>query len=198
MFTGIIQAMGWVRALRRTRKGARLEVDLPFEAERGESIAVSGVCLTWNGAGFDVVPETLARTTLGSLKKSDRVNIERSLRAGDRLGGHILMGHVDAVGGVTAVGRGRRGVTLHVSMPVDLARYVAPKGSVAIDGVSLTVVDVEADRFSVALIPYTLAHTTLGRARRRTRVNLEADILARYARKDGRITKAFLDRAGFV
>lgn len=197
MFTGIVEAMGRVRAARRTRTGARLEIELPFEAGRGESISVSGVCLTWTGAGFDVVPETLSRTTLGRLRGGDQVNLERSLRAGDRLGGHFVTGHVDAVGEVAEVRRARKETKIWIAMPVDLARYVAPKGSIAVDGVSLTVVDVEADRFSVALIPYTLARTTLGRARRGSRVNLEADILARYARKNGRITKGFLARAGF-
>ncbi len=197
MFTGIVE-LARVRSLRRSKAGARLDVDLPFDAEAGESVAVSGVCLTWNGGGFDVVPETLSRTTLGGLKAGGRVNVERSLRAGDRLGGHFVMGHVDAVGEVAAVERSRKAVALRVAMPADLARFVAPKGSIAVDGVSLTVVDVESDRFSVALIPYTLARTTLGAARRGTRVNLEVDVLARYARKDGRITKDFLRRAGFA
>ncbi len=198
MFTGIVEAMGRVRAIRRTKTGARLDIDLPFEATPGESIAVSGTCLTWNGAGFDVVPETLKCTTLGRLAKGHRVNIERSLRAGDRLGGHFVMGHVDAVGDVAEIARAKKAVTLWVAVPASFSRFLAPKGSVAIDGVSLTVVDVEVDRFSVALIPFTLAHTTLGAARRGTRVNLEADVLARYARNSGTVSKAFLRRAGFV
>ncbi|MBI2933210.1 MAG: riboflavin synthase [Planctomycetes bacterium] len=198
MFTGIIEAMGRVRAVRRTKAGARLEIDLPFEARRGESVAVGGVCLTWVGAGFDVVPETLSRTTLGALKPGDRVNLERSLRVGDRLGGHFVTGHVDAVGEVARVLRAKKAVTLWVSIPVELARYVVPKGSITIDGVSLTVVDAEPDRFSVALIPVTLAHTTLGRVRGGAKVNLEVDILARYVRRGSGITKGFLRRAGFV
>ncbi len=217
MFTGIVEAVARVRAVRRTPAGRRIHVELPFDATPGESIAVSGVCLTWTGAGpalrsrtrryssggdgeggFDAIPETLARTTLGRLKPGDRVNLERSLRAGDRLGGHFVMGHVDAVGDVTSVTRAKKAVVLGVRVPAAFSRYLAPKGSVAIDGVSLTVVDVEADGFTVALIPFTLAHTTLGRARKGTRVNLEADVLARYARRGGSITRAFLQRAGFA
>jgi riboflavin synthase alpha subunit len=198
VFTGIIEAMGRVRSIKRTRTGSRLLIDLPFEARPGESVAVGGVCLTWTGEGFDVVPETLSRTNLGALRQGDRVNLERSLRVGDRMGGHFVAGHVDAVGEVAEIRRARRAVTFWVAMPVDLARYVAPKGSIAIDGVSLTVVDVEPDRFSVALIPFTLKETTLGGARRGTRVNLEADILARYARPQAKITKGFLARSGFL
>jgi riboflavin synthase alpha subunit len=197
VFTGIVEAMGRVRTIRRTKTGARLDIDLPFDATPGESIAVGGTCLTWNGAGFDVVPETLKRTTLGGLARGHRVNLERSLRVGDRLGGHFVMGHVDAIGDVVEIARARKAVALWVHTPASFSRYLAPKGSVAIDGVSLTVVGVEADRFSVALIPFTLARTTLGGARRGTRVNLEADVLARYAHGNGPLTKAFLDRAGF-
>jgi len=198
MFTGIVEAVARIRAVRRSSAGRRIDVELPFDATPGESIAVSGVCLTWTGAGFDAIPETLSRTTFGRLKRGDRVNLERSLRAGDRLGGHFVMGHVDAVGLVTSVARAKKAVVLRVGVPTEFSRYLAPKGSVAIDGVSLTVVDAEADGFTVALIPFTLAHTTLGRARRGTRVNLEADVLARYAKRGGAITRAFLQRAGFA
>lgn len=198
MFTGIVQAMKPVRAVRKSRAGLRFDIDVPFDPREGDSIAVNGVCLTWNRGGFDAIPETLARTNLGALRRGRLVNLEPALRVGDRLGSHFVLGHVDGLGSVAAVERRGKETKMWIAMPVELSRYVASKGSIAVDGVGLTVVDAEPDRFSVALIPYTLEHTTLGRARKGARVNLEVDLFARYAKKGSGITKAFLSRAGFV
>ena len=197
MFTGIVEAVGRVAALRRTRAGARLEIEAPFEVPDGASIAVAGVCLTAiGGLRFDVVPETLSRTTLGSLKPGVKVNLERAMKAVDRLDGHVVQGHVDGTGVV----RARRGSTLEIGVDGGVAPYLVPKGSIALDGVSLTVVEAGPDHFTVALVPYTLSHTTLGGLRRAARVNLEADILVKLARRQrpSRITKAFLRKAGFA
>lgn len=191
MFTGIIERMGRV-----ARPGRKLAVDTSWDdLKRGESISVSGACLTVvravrGRAEFDLVRETLGRTTLGDLRKGDPVNLERALRAGDRLGGHIVQGHVDGTGAVAA-----RGAKLRVETP--LATRLIPKGSVAVDGVSLTVVDVEPGAFTVALIPLTRRLTTLGRVRKGERVNVELDIMTKAARRPSRLTLAFLKKAGF-
>jgi riboflavin synthase len=169
--------------------GARLVVRpraLPVDAlAAGESIACSGACLTVveRGGGlvaFDAVPETLSRTTLGAWRPGTRVNLERALRLDDRLGGHLVQGHVDAVGEVVARVAEGQGARLTVSLPASIAPLVAEKGSIAVDGVSLTVARAGRDRFEVALIPETLARTTLGEAAAGTRVNLEADVVARH------------------
>jgi len=191
MFTGIVERMGRV-----ARPGRRFIVDTGWEDLRpGESVAVNGVCLTvvrapGGRAEFDVVRETMSRTNLGDLGRGDRVNLERALRVGDRLSGHIVQGHVDGTGVVT-----RTGATLRVESP--LARQLVTKGSVALDGVSLTVVDVEPDGFTIALIPTTRRITTLGRLRKGRRVNIELDVLAKYVRKASRITRKWLRKAGF-
>ena len=148
----------------------------------GSSVAINGVCLTvtekdGTTVGFDVVDESLARSTLGSLEEGDRVNVERPVRAGEELGGHIVQGHIDGVG--TVVAREQDGGT-RIKVPHDLTRYIVEKGSVTVDGVSLTVIDVDEDSFEVALIPHTLAITTLATAKR---VNVEVDVLARYVEK---------------
>jgi len=148
----------------------------------GSSVAINGVCLTVTEKDrttvrFDVVDESLARSTLGSLEEGDRVNVERPVRAGEELGGHIVQGHIDGVG--TVVAREQDGGT-RIKVPHDLTRYIVEKGSVTVDGVSLTVIDVDEDSFEVALIPHTLAITTLATAKR---VNVEVDVLARYVEK---------------
>lgn len=196
MFTGIVEATGRVRSLRKTRRGARLEIDGPFEVPVGASIAVSGVCLTaLGGLRFDVIPETLRRTTLGSLRPGDRVNLERAMKSGARLDGHLVQGHVDGTGAVL-----RAGAVLEIGVDGRVAPYLAPKGSITVDGVSLTIVEAAADRFTVALIPHTRKITTLGRVRRGSLVNLEADVLMKLARtpKSSRISMAFLRKAGFA
>ena len=187
MFTGIITHIGRVMAV---VPGAdtRLEIDAGFDTEElvlGASIACSGPCLTVADKGpgwFSVTAsaETLRRTTLGKWQPGTPVNLERALRVGDELGGHLVTGHVDGVAELIEdrpVGGSRRWL---IDAPSDLARFIAPKGSVALDGVSLTVNDVRDSRFEVNLIPHTLAHTTFGSMRRGTRLNLEIDMVARY------------------
>ena len=182
MFTGIVEELGRVRS----RDGGRFtfEATLVLEdAKIGDSIAVNGCCLTVveSGDGWwaaDAVDETLSRTNLGDLRPGDPVNFERPVRAADRLGGHIVQGHVDAVGEVV-----EPAPDLRVRMPRELARYVVEKGSITIDGISLTVVDVLDDGFTVALIPHTTEVTTLGHRRPGDRVNLEVDLVAKYVER---------------
>jgi riboflavin synthase len=180
-----------VRALRRGGGGACLELRCAFEGEptvAGESIAVSGVCLTVaepGGEGFtaDLSRETLSRTTLGSARAGTRVNLERSLRLDARIGGHLVLGHVDATSRVAALRKLDEFATLRLALPGDLAPEVAEKGSVAVDGVSLTVSAVGDGWFEAALIPATLAATTLGALHPGDLVNLETDVLAKYVRR---------------
>ena len=171
-------------------KGGRLIVSLGGLAKgvkKGASIAVNGTCLTATAirrgrVSFDVVPETLRKTNLGSLKKGDRVNIERPLRVGGELGGHFVLGHIDGKGTVVAkTGRGIR-----VRVPKRLEKYLAPKGSIAIDGVSLTIAKLDGNEIFIALIPHTLKHTTLGFKKKGDKVNIEADYLAKLALKGKR------------
>jgi len=187
MFTGIIQAVGVVRSMRPRPAGARLEVDAP-DIERpipdGASICVSGVCLTVVASDsttllFDVVPETLSRSTLGALHAGRRVNLEPSLRADGRLDGHIVQGHVDGQARVRRIERSAGGRVWTFTAADDLMPFIIPAGSIAVDGVSLTVAKVEGSTFSVALIPVTLERTTLGELRVGDAVNIETDIIAR-------------------
>jgi riboflavin synthase len=191
MFTGLVQHLACVCELRDAPPGKRLVVEsaeLARQAELGDSVAINGCCLTvvardGDRLAFEAGPETLARTNLGHLAEGCPVNLESSLRVGDRLGGHFVTGHVEGLAVLTERHDDRDWSTLWFSFPPELARYLVPKGSVALDGVSLTLVDVEPSRFSVALIPHTLAVTTLGRLRVGDRVNLETDLLAKYAQK---------------
>ncbi len=187
MFTGLIEALGTVREQTASGAGSRLVIAEPGiagELRLGESVAVNGVCLTvvahdTETFAFEVGPETLARTNLCELSVEDRVNLERSLRVGDRLGGHFVQGHVDGVGRVERHLPQGEWLTVWFSCPAELAAQMVSKGSVAVDGVSLTLVDVEANGFSVALIPHTLEHTTLGFKKPGAAVNLETDVLAK-------------------
>ena len=190
MFTGLVETTGEVRALAPGSAGARLEVASPLaqELRAGDSIAVGGVCLTAaqaaNGAFIaHVMAETLGRSTLGALEAGDRVNLELPLRAGDRLGGHLVQGHVDGLGTVEALFDEGLARLLTIACPARLLRYVVEKGSIAVDGVSLTVASADGDRFAVSLIPETLERTTLGAAVARTEVNLEVDVLAKYVER---------------
>ena len=192
MFTGIIEELGSVRAIDRREGGARLEITATAvlaDARPGDSIAVNGCCLTVvdRGDGWwaaDAVLETLERTALGSLEPDDPVNLERPLRLSDHLGGHLVQGHVDAVGRVAARTPLADGSTRFTfSAPPDALRYVVEKGSVAVDGISLTVAALGDDSFDVAVIPHTLAVTTLGHKERGAAVNLEADLIAKYVER---------------
>ncbi len=191
MFTGLVQCLATVESLSAPSPGSTLVVRAPeiaADAELGESIAVNGCCLTvvehqGGCLSFEAGPETLSCTNLGQLTTGSQVNLERSLRVGDRLGGHFVTGHVEAVGTLDARQDERDWSTFWFRFPPELGRYIVSKGSIAVDGVSLTLVGVERDRFSVALIPHTLARTTLGRLGVGGRVNLETDLLAKYAQK---------------
>ncbi|MGH2723171.1 MAG: riboflavin synthase [Actinomycetota bacterium] len=193
MFTGIVEERGRVRSL----EGARLVVEcrtVAGDAEVGASVSVNGVCLTVVERGpeslaFDLAPETVDRSGLGALAAGDPVNLERPLTLVSRLGGHLVQGHVDAVATVEAVDANGEGATMRIGLPKGLAPYVVQQGSVAVDGVSLTVAGVGDGRFSVALIPHTLSATTLGSRGPGDHVNLEVDVLAKYVeglvRRDG-------------
>ncbi len=192
MFTGIIESVGTVTEIVPLGDDLALHVGCadidPATLILGESIATSGVCLTvreCTPTGFiaDVSVETLRRTTLGSLATGERVNLERSLQVGDRLGGHFVFGHVDGVGRVVELQREGSGFRLAIEVPADLERLVAVKGSIAVDGVSLTVANLAARVFAVALIPHTAERTTAGSYRPGQSVNLEADMLARYVER---------------
>lgn len=192
MFTGIVEEVGYVRAITHREGGARLEIEaggVLDDAELGASIAVNGCCLTivergpdWWAADAQV--ETLERTTLGALEVGDPVNVERPLRASDRLGGHLVQGHVDARGRVAGRTREPDGsARLRVDAPPDVLRYVVEKGPIAVDGVSLTVAAVDGTSFEVALIPHTLEVTALGSAETGSPVNLEVDLIAKYVER---------------
>ena len=188
MFTGIIEAVGSVTEIAPHGELTRLTVEAPSVTEGvrvGDSIAVNGGCLTVTRVDrgsfcFDAVPETLARTSLGDLRVGSRVNLERALAAGARLDGHIVQGHVDGTGRVQRLERAGDDVRLYVGCDPEFAGLLVEKGSVAIDGVSLTVVGAGRDAFDVALIPHTLKETTLGDRQVGDRVNLEADVLGKY------------------
>jgi riboflavin synthase len=185
MFTGIVEERGIVREV----GGARLAVGcraVTSDAEVGASVSVNGVCLTVverseAHLAFDVSEETLRRTSFARLSEGDPVNLERPLTLASRLGGHLVQGHVDGVGEVVEVAPGTHGAAwVTIRAPKDLRRYLVEKGSVCVDGVSLTVAALDGDTFSVALIPHTLAATTLGSARPNDPVNLEVDVIAKY------------------
>lgn len=214
MFTGIIKITGRARSASRGAGGMRLAV-LPEEPisdlEVGESIAVNGVCLTVEPGSsasqpvFFLSEETLARTNLGDLQTGAFLNLERALRVGDRLGGHFVMGHVDCVGEIRRLDRDGEAWMLEVGFPPSFRQFLAPKGSVAIDGISLTVVDVRESSFTVAIIPHTYHATSLRAKQAEATVNLEADVLARYVAEGARsagesgggVTSTLLERAGF-
>ncbi len=187
MFTGLVEAVGELAERTATAGGFRLRIAtaLASELSAGDSLAVNGVCLTVVAAGngemsADVGPETVSVTTLGALAERSRVNLERPLRADSRLGGHFVQGHVDAIGRVEDLRTEAEFVRVSVSFPPNLAAFFVNKGSVAVDGISLTVACLGSDRFEVQLVPYTLEHTNLGRARIGDPVNLECDIVGKY------------------
>jgi riboflavin synthase len=192
MFTGLVERMGEVRRIEPDGAGGRILVlsapGFAAELALGESVALNGACLTVitrdaDTFQFQAGPETLRRTNIGELTPGDRVNLERALRLSDRLGGHLVQGHIDGVGRI--IERQRQGdwETVWFACPPELTKQMVSKGSVAVDGVSLTLVDVAADRFSVALIPHTLTNTTLGFKQSGATVNLETDLVAKYVKR---------------
>ena len=212
MFTGIIKAIGTISAMEKRGGDVRLSVrsdGLPWgEFEIGESIAVNGVCLTAvalhaDGFDTDVSVETLDVTGLGGLDTGSAVNLEPSISLGERLGGHLVSGHVDCTGEVTAVASDARSIRLTIEIPRKYARYVAKKGSVCVDGVSLTVNEVSGNSFELNIIPHTAEVTIIGGYRKGTVVNVEVDLLARYlerllAKDDDGISLDFLKAHGYV
>jgi riboflavin synthase len=191
VFTGIVKELGTVVSSEDVAGGRALLVRAPETAARtgvGDSVAIAGCCLTaaeirGDVITFHAVPETIARTTLGSLEPDDRVNLEAALRAGDELGGHYVQGHVDAVGRIQSVEAEGEGLRVFVEAPDGVLRYCVEKGSITVDGVSLTVAELAEDAFAVALVPHTLATTTLSALEPGQDVNLEADVLAKYVER---------------
>jgi len=191
MFTGIIEGLGTVAKLRSSGRGKRLAVTADFELRGmkiGDSIAVNGACLTAvmisaNRFEADLSPETLFRTTLNKAKPGERVNLERALRISDRLDGHLVSGHIDGIGTLTGREDADNSVIISIAVPESLSRYVIPKGSVAVDGISLTVNDCSHDRFSVSIIPHTSKLTTLGFKKKGEVVNIEADMIGKYVER---------------
>jgi riboflavin synthase len=190
MFTGLVLGVGRIASVDRSESGARIAVETPLVAElqTGDSIAVNGVCLSAtsleNGSFLaDAMNETLSRTSLGDISPGAEVNLELPLRASDRLGGHVVQGHVDGVGRIASVTEDGFARRVQVDAPADVLRYVIEKGSIAVDGVSLTVTGVDSRSFTVSLIPDTLLRTNLGHAAVGDRVNLEVDVLAKYVEK---------------
>jgi riboflavin synthase len=191
VFTGLVRQLAGIDSVRRTDAGVRLAVTVGPElgpVAHGDSIAVDGVCLTvaaldGRRVEFDVIAETLRKTTLGDRKPGDRVNLEPSLRVGDVLGGHFVQGHVDGVGSISEIDNARGEWITRIACPRALSDQMVPKGSIAVDGTSLTLVDVGPEGFSIALIPTTLEKTTLGFKRVGDRVNLETDVLGKYILK---------------
>ena len=214
MFTGLVEGVGKSVGLAPQSEGLRIAVKTGFPAAElvlGESVAVAGACLTVvaitpPAASFEVSPETLARTTFPLKKVGDRVNLERSLRLGDRLGGHLVTGHVDAAGTVRQLRSGPAYVQLQIELPVALSRFVIEKGSIAVDGVSLTVNAVQGNTFTVNIIPHTAESTTLAALKVGDRVNLVRDIIGKYvarmlgkdAPKEDGVTAELLARHGFL
>ena len=212
MFTGIIRAVGSVRRVEHRGTGARLTVACPevvSDIEISDSMAVNGVCLTVteglaDGFAADVSEETLSRSSLSQLGAGAPVNVETSLRLGDKLGGHLVFGHVDGLGTIVNLRRVGEFYDLGVEFPTNLARYITEKGSISVDGISLTVASLAGPRFSVAVIPFTFDQTNLRDRRVGERVNLEVDMLARYVERmlrsgeSGELSKDFLSEHGFA
>jgi riboflavin synthase len=221
MFTGLVEETGVVRSVRRTGRSLQLTIGAKRVLEGcriGDSIAVNGVCLTvtaLQGDGFtaDVMPETYARTNLSETPVGAPVNLERTMALGDRFGGHIVQGHVDGTGVIRSLVPDEIAVVATIEAPPEILRYVVPKGSIAVDGISLTVVDLADDRFRVSLIPHTFSTTAISRKRPGDRVNLEVDILAKYVERmlswrdpaprgvtapPGGVTEEFLRKHGFA
>jgi len=215
LFTGIVEELGVIKAVRRGADSAQLvigAVKVIEDSRVGDSIMVNGVCLTstyFGGRDFasDVMGETLDKSNLGILKTGDRVNLERALRLGDRLGGHIVSGHIDGSGTITRLEKNDIAMLVTIKAPEAVMRYIIEKGSIAIDGISLTVVSFVKDAFQVSLIPHTARETTLGFKKTGDTVNLEGDIIGKYVERmmgfrtpgnDSRLSMSFLAEHGFL
>ena len=214
MFTGIIEGKGRILRIKPRGAAKRLDIEWPLhltDVQLGDSISINGACLTvaekeGQTIIFDLSGETLEKTVLGELKEGDFVNIERALRLTDRLGGHIVTGHIDGIGAIAGKRRERDFTNLTIKIPKSVSKYVVPKGSIAIDGISLTVNECREDEIRITLIPYTLEKTTLMDKKVGDRVNMEADLLGKYVEKllsqrDGRsegLDLSFLKEHGFI
>jgi len=222
MFTGIIEGLGTIRGIQPAGEGCKLAIDSDFAlsgTKLGDSIAVNGACLTavaLNGRNFtvDVSPETLVKTTFGAARVGDRVNLERALRLSDRLDGHLVSGHVDGMGTLSDRRQRSNAIIISIRVPKALARYMIPKGSVAVDGVSLTINTSMVDGFEVSIIPHTAKLTTVGRKSVGEAVNIETDMIGKYVerfvtgkgkieppdadRRDGAVNMELLARYGFL
>ena len=207
MFTGIVEEIGIVKSL----QSGRLTIsasDILKGTKAGDSIAINGACLTvaalsGNTFSIDIMPETLRRTNLGTLRPGDGVNLEQALAADGRFGGHFVQGHVDGTGRVSSITAEAEAILMKIAAPSDIMRYVVEKGFIAVDGVSLTVTQYDADSFTVSLVAFTQQHTTLGRKKRGDVVNLEVDIIAKYVEKlrgEGKpgVSLEFLGKHGFL
>ena len=192
MFTGIVKGTGMVTSVLKSKRGAETIIRVRLGKfgrglKRGDSVCINGACLTAtklskDEAEFEMIAETIRRTNLGHIKAGEMVNIERSLRVGDRLEGHFVLGHVDGTGIIEKIQKMATETIIWIKLDKGLAKLLVPKGSIAVDGISLTVVGVEADRISISLIPHTLKVTTLGVKRKGDRVNVETDMLGKYVR----------------
>ena len=217
MFTGLVEELGKVTNITRTSQSVRITIGADkvlTDVKIGDSIAVNGTCLTavdYNTKSFtaDVMPETVNRTVLASLKPGDIVNLERCLKVGDRLGGHIVSGHIDGIGTITAKQRNDIAIIVTITASPHLLRYIIPKGSIAVDGTSLTVVEIGANWFTVSLIPHTAGLTTVGLKSSGQPVNLEVDIIGKYVERllgqpvcqnksSSKMTTQFLQENGFL
>lgn len=213
MFTGIIEEVGKITSIRQMQESFQIGIranKVLEDCSEGDSISVNGACLTVvalfpNIFVVDIMAETLRRTTLRTAKVGDPVNLERSLRLSDRLGGHIVLGHVDGIGKIDSIRQEGIATVMTVKVPEDLSKYIAVKGSICVDGVSLTVTDITANRFEVSLIPFTKENTTLGLKKIGDEVNIEVDILSRYVERllnyqngNPQLTEDFLREHGFA
>jgi riboflavin synthase len=192
MFTGIIEELGKINRIQKLGRTLRIQVTakkILEELKPGDSIAVNGVCLTvvkYSATSFDadIMPETVSRTTFSTMKSGDTVNLERAMRFQDRFSGHFVTGHIDGIGKITRIERQQLQCEFEVTVNTELLRYMVPKGSIAIDGISLTLIKVTSRNFTVALIPFTVERTTLGAKKVGNLVNIETDILGKYVKKD--------------
>lgn len=216
MFTGIIEELGTVKAVNKGRDSAVLQVqasEVTGDLKIGDSVSVNGVCLTvidFTDKAFsaEVMAETLRKANLGKLKTGDRVNLERALRPSDRLGGHLVSGHIDGVGRVKSIAKEDIATVFTIEAPEEVLRYMIKKGSIAVDGISLTVVDFDVSSFRVSIIPHTASLTTLGAKKAGDTVNLESDMIAKYVERlfpgggkgqsGGGVNKSFLAEHGFM